>query len=385
MAVAKTKASMINLFKHTNKRLVLLCILVSTYSALLVYSAAYSAGAGMSGALTHIIASFGGLLIAVLLSQIDYENLCAAWPIWAAISLLLVILTFTPLGLNAVGTDDTAWLDLGIGSFSLTFQPSELMKITFIITFATHLSRVQDHIREFKTVALLGLHAAIPILLVFAQGDDGTALVFIMIFLGMLFVSGINSLYYILGLAGISTAVPILWNFMSDDKKARLLCIIPGYIDEYVGSVGWQQYESLKAIGSGQLTGVGYLEGGKGFWFARNNDLIFTVAAEEFGFLGALLLLVLIALMLCEMLRCARQAQDRLGTYICVGMLSLIGAQSIINLGMNLRLLPVIGITLPFFSAGGSSVATLYLGIGLVLSVSFSQQTRRRQGRLHGT
>lgn len=383
MARRSRGASLSALIRYSNLRLILLCLFISTYGCMLVYSAAYSAGAGMSGAVTQIISSLLGLIIAILISQIDYESICSFWPIWAGLALILVLLTFTPLGLNAVGTDDTAWLGIGIGSFQLTFQPSELLKIAFIITFSVHLTRVQEQIRQFKTVLLLALHAAVPILLVFAQGDDGTALVFIMLFLCMLFVSGVNKLYYIFGFAGVSAAVPILWNFLSEDKKARLLCIIPGYIDQYLNTVGWQQYEGLKAIGSGQLTGVGYLEGGNGFWFARNNDLVFTVAAEEFGFLGAILLLVLLALLLLELMMCAHRAQDRLGTYLCTGMMALIGAQSIINLGMNLRLLPVIGITLPFFSAGGSSVATLYLGIGLVLSVSFSQQTRRQRGLLH--
>ena len=126
------------------------------------------------------------------------------------------------------------------------------------------------------------------------------------------------------------------------------------------------------------MAGVGYLNGSNPTLFARNNDLIFTVAAEEFGFIGALLLLGLLGALLYELYRCAKRAQDGLGTYLCVGMMALIGFQSIINLGMNLRLLPVIGITLPFFSAGGSSVLTLYLGIGLALSVSYSERTRKR-------
>ena len=164
---------------------------------------------------------------------------------------------------------------------------------------------------------------------------------------------------------------------MDEDKKARFLCIFPPYVEKYLDSVGYQQFEALKSIGSGQLTGVGYLEGANPNLFARNNDLIFIVAAEEFGFFGGMLLLLLIGLLVYELYRCARRSQDSLGTYICVGMMALIGFQSLINLGMNLRLLPVIGITLPFFSDGGSSVATLYLGIGLVLSVSFSERTRK--------
>jgi rod shape determining protein RodA len=164
---------------------------------------------------------------------------------------------------------------------------------------------------------------------------------------------------------------------MSEDKKARFLCIFPQFVEKYLNSAGWQQFEALKSIGTGQLTGVGFLNGTNPTLFARNNDLIFIVAAEEFGFLGALLLLVILGLLVFEMYRCARHAKNALGTYICIGMMAYIGFQSLINLGMNLRLLPVIGITLPFFSDGGSSVATLYLGIGLVLSVSYSERTRR--------
>lgn len=361
-------------FAYANLRLIILCITASTFGCVLVYSAAYGVGDGWGGSLMQIIASIIGLVVAIFISRMDYEDICSLWPIWSSISILLVLLTFTPLGLNATGTDDTAWLGIG----PLTFQPAELMKISFIISFSMHLSKVQEHIREFKTVLLLCAHGGIHILLVLLQGDDGTALVFICIFLSMLLVSGIHLIYYVLGLAGVCTAVPILWtHFMDEDKKARFLCIFPPYVEKYLESAGWQQFEALKSIGSGRLTGTGYLQGGNPDLFARNNDLIFIVAAEEFGFLGGLLLLVLIGLLVYELYRCARNAQNALGTYICVGMMALIGFQSLINLGMNLRLLPVIGITLPFFSDGGSSVATLYLGIGLALSVSYSERTRK--------
>ncbi len=375
MQLRSPKRSLQAFIQNSNLRLIILILAITVYGCLLVYSASHGYGYGFSGASTHIIAAALGFVAALLISQVDYDNICALWPIWAGLSLLLVLLTFTPLGLNASGTDDTAWLGIG----SLTFQPSELMKIAFIITFSVHLSAVQEKIRNFKTVLLLGIHAMVPIGLVFLQGDDGTAIVFIMIFLSMLFAAGVNLLYYVVGLTGVCVAIPILWSMMSEDKKARILCILPPYVEKYLQTAGWQQFEGLKAIGSGQLTGTGYLNTNNGSLFARNNDLIFTVAGEEFGFIGSLLLLLLLTLLLFELFRCASQARDPLGTYICVGMLALIGFQSIINLGMNLRLLPVIGITLPFFSAGGSSVATLYLGIGLVLSVSFSQSTRRRK------
>ena len=360
---------------YSNIRLILLCFLTSAYGCLLVYSASVGVGEGLSGALIQIAASLGGLILAIFISRFEYDAICSLWPIWSAISLLLVVLTFTPLGVNVAGTDDTAWLRIG----SITFQPAELLKISFIISFSIHLSRVQEHIREFRTVFFLCLHGGVHILLVFLQGDDGTALVFIAIFLSMLLISGVNLLYYILGFAGVCAVVPILWTFFMDEqKKARFLCIFPPFVEKYLNSAGWQQFEALKSIGTGQLTGVGYLNGTNPTLFARNNDLIFIVAAEEFGFLGGMLLLVILGLVMFEMYRCARHAKDPLGSYICVGMLAYIGFQSLINLGMNLRLLPVIGITLPFFSDGGSSVATLYLGIGLVLSVSYSERTRQK-------
>ncbi|MBE6806466.1 MAG: FtsW/RodA/SpoVE family cell cycle protein [Ruminococcaceae bacterium] len=363
--------------RYSNLRLILLCILASAFGCILVYSWSYGVGQGFGGVSIQIIASILGFLIALFISRVDYENICALWPLWTGFSLLLVLLTYTPLGLNAAGTDDTAWLAIG----PITFQPSELLKISFIISMSMHLVKVQEHIREFKTVLLLGMHGAFHIFLVFLQGDDGTALVFIAIFLSMMLVSGVNLLYFIIGFAGVFSAIPILWTFfMSDDKKARFLCILPGYIDRFLETEGWQQFEALKSIGSGQLTGVGYLEGHNPDLFARNNDLIFIVAAEEFGFIGGMLLFVLIALLVYELYRSARMAQDALGSYLCIGMMALIGFQSLINLGMNLRVLPVIGITLPFFSDGGSSVLTLYLGIGLALSVSFSERTRRRNG-----
>lgn len=375
MAYGKSAADGIRSFlRYSNLRLIILCIVCSVFGCMLVYSASYGVGTGWSGAIMQVIASAVGITVALIVSRLDYENICALWPLWSGISILLVILTFTPLGLNATGTDDTAWLAIG----PITFQPAELMKISFIISFSMHLSKVQEHIRSFRTVLFLCLHGGIHILLVFLQGDDGTALVFIAIFLSMMLISGINLIYYVLGFSAVCGIIPILWTqFMDEDKKARFLCILPPYVEKYLEGAGWQQFEALKSIGSGQLTGSGYLQGANPTLFARNNDLIFIVAAEEFGFLGGMFLLILIGLMVCELYRSAKHAPDSLGTYICIGMMALIGFQSLINLGMNLRVLPVIGITLPFFSDGGSSVATLYLGIGLALSVSYSERTRR--------
>ena len=361
--------------RNTNKSLVLLCMLASGYGILLVYSAALSLNySGPKTVIMQILATAAGLIAALVIAKFDYESICNLWPVWAVIAFVLVFLTYTPLGLNVQGTDDTAWLAIPVIG---TFQPAELMKIAFIITFSKHLVAVREQINRPLTVLLLILHGAVPILMVMKQGDDGTALVFICIFAAMMFAAGLKPVYILAaaGLAGL--AVPLAWNMLDDKKKARFLSLIQ--IDEYLRRTGWQQYQGLTAMGSGQLWGVGYLQGGQHQLYARNNDFIFTVAGEEFGFIGSLVLLLLLTLIILVILRDALHARDRLGMFLCVGMMALIGFQSIINIGMTVRLLPVIGITLPFFSAGGSSVATLYLGIGLILSVHYSSRARNKE------
>lgn len=358
--------------RGSNKLLILLCAVSSAYGVALVYSAAHSSGFSASGFITQLAASAGGLFLALVISRIDYEAICSIWPVYVVISLILMILTFTPLGLNVSGTDDTAWIGIPPGSSNpiFTIQPSELMKIVFIITFSKHLAYVREHVSRPLTVLGLCAHGLFPAVLVFLQGDDGTALVFLCIFASMLLVSGLKPLYFLAAGTGVAAMVPLIWNHLDQQKVDRILALI--YPEQYLSTTGWQQDHALTAIGSGQLWGVGYLEGGGNGLYARNNDFIFTVAGEEFGFIGAFALFLLIVLIVVAMLIGALRARDRLGMFLCTGMMSLIGFQSLINLGMNLRLLPVIGITLPFFSAGGSSVFTLYLGIGLVLSVCYA-------------
>ncbi len=363
--------------RHAPWPMVLLCLLASAYSVVLVYSVAKTSGTGSSGYLFHSIASAAGLVIALVIASIDYENLCSLWPIYAGVGLILMLLTYTPLALNVVGTDDTAWLYIPLGAQRITFQPSELLKIVFIITFSKHLCTVKDKLDRLSHILLLCLHGAVPALMVFKQGDDGTALVFVCIFLTMMFAARLPKRYYVIAGGGVAAALPLLWFFFLDDvKKARFLCLFQ--VEEYRLTTGWQQYLGLMAMGSGQLTGLGFGEGGAHALFARNNDFIFTVAGEEFGFIGSILLLILLLGILSFIFHCARTARDAFGSFLCVGMLGYIGFQSIINLGMVTRLIPVIGITLPFFSAGGSSVLTLYLGVGLVMSVYLSSRKQHK-------
>ena len=368
-----------NLWRYSHHALILLCIATSAFGLVLVYSANQYMGIGLRSWAVQLAATVLGLFLAIVMSRFDYSTLARLSPAAAVIAIFLVILTYTPLGLNVTGTDDTAWLGFPFGSDNpwITFQPSELLKVVFILTFARHLYTVREHIDRLPTFLLLCLHGAVPALLVFAQGDDGTALMFLIIFLCMLFAAGLRTWYWLVGATGLLAGLPLVWIYFFDEyKKARILCLLPHLVETYKMDAGWQQYNGIQALGSGQLTGVGFMQGGSPDVYSRNADFIFTVAGEEFGFLGAFLVLVLLACVILAIWRAAMAARDSMGFYLCVGMLSYIGFQSIINIGMATRLLPVIGITLPFFSAGGSSAATLYLGIGLVLSVYYSSRAR---------
>jgi len=308
-----------------------------------------------------------GIPMACYVSLIQYRQLATHWYLLAAPSLILMALTFTSLGYEVPGTDDRNWLLVPLGSQSFLFQPSELLKIVFVVTLSYHIATLGNRIR--KPLPLLGVcaHGAIPILLIFLQGDDGNAFVCIVVFATLLIVGGLPLGYIIGGSVSLVTIAPLVWQQMTPDKKARFLCLFQ--IDAYRNTTGWQQELSVTAIGAGGLYGVGYLQGGEDNLYARQNDFIFTVAGEEFGFLGAVLVLVLFTLILLLLYRSARKSAEPIGKLLCIGLFALTATQAIINIGMTLRVMPVLGITLPFFSAGGSSLLTLFLGVGIAMSV----------------
>lgn len=308
-----------------------------------------------------------GILTACCMSFVNYRQLTARWYLLASPVLALMALTFTPLGYEVPGTDDRNWLLLSLGSHNFLLQPSELLKIVFIVTFSQHIASLGDRIRQPLPLLGLCVHGAVPILLIFLQGDDGNALVCMVLFVTLLIVGGLPLRYSIGGAVSLIAIVPLVWQQMSPDKKERFLCLFQ--VEAYRNTTGWQQELSVTAIGAGGLCGVGYLQGGKDRLYARQNDFIFTVAGEEFGFFGAVAVLILLSVILVSLYRTARKSAEPTGRLLCVGLLVLIAVQAIVNVGMTLRVMPVLGITLPFFSAGGSSLLTLFFGVGLAMSV----------------
>lgn len=354
-------------FINTDKILWFLVICCTVISAVLLSSVERAGGLFVR---TQIMAACIGIVIAIVISVIDYEYITRYWWLLAILSFGLFIYVFL-FGITISGTDDTAWIRLPGG---LTFQPSELVKIFFIVTFAKHLDVLvnKDKLKTFLGVSGLLLHVGIPVLIIHMQGDDGSALIFFFIMLVMCIVAGLQARYFIILGSVLAIGLPLLWNFFLNDEHRNRILALFDLDSNALTNYGYQQYQSKVSIASGELTGYGVGQGyrtGVGFVPEQENDFIFSVAGEEMGFLGSILILILLLSLIVKVFFIGMSARDKMGSYIAYGMFGLLASQTIINLGMVLGLLPVIGITLPFFSAGGTSSMCLYFGIGLVQSV----------------
>lgn len=377
----KKLANNLKLFiNQTDKLLVFLCLFASACGVMMVHSATLNniseAKIISRDTLIMIIAITTGVILFFLISLIDYEITLRMWPIIAAACLILMFSLFI-WGVGPENRSDAkSWLPIA----GINFQPSELLKIGFVLTFTMHIDTVKERINEYKNIILLLIHGLIPIALVILTGDLGSALVFIIIFFGMLFVAGV-SLRYFLGVFAMSVvALPIFWiEFFSDFQKQRFLAVYyPKALSSTVyKALIYQQQQSINAIGSGEFLGKGLFKGSftqSGLIPVDESDMIFSVVGEELGFIGCVALLLLLSLIILKIVLVGRKSKDNIGSIICYGIAFMIGAQSIINIGMCLKLLPCIGITLPFFSAGGSSNLCVYIGLGIIMSIYRANQ-----------
>lgn len=359
-----------NFFTKSDMILWLLAISASVYSLFLISSMERSSN--YSYMTPQILALVLGYVAAIALTFIDYRFIARMWWLLMGLSLVLLALVFV-IGRNVTGTDDTAWIILPGG---LSFQPSELVKVFFIITFSKHLQVLKENEMLYRLSGVLSLviHMAIPVALIHMQGDDGTVLIFLFMFLIMCFIGGVQLRYFLIMLLLLAAGIPLLWTyFLNNEHKNRFTAIFD--IDgNALTNYGWQQYQGKVSIASGGLTGTGLGNGPRvetGIVPEQENDFIFTVAGEELGFIGCLLLLSILLFICVKLIINAMSARDYLGRMICVGVFSMIGVQTVINIGMVLGLLPVVGITLPFFSSGGTSLLSVLIGIGLVQSVYY--------------
>ncbi|MBP1560671.1 MAG: FtsW/RodA/SpoVE family cell cycle protein [Oscillospiraceae bacterium] len=367
-------------FRKLDKPLFLATCGVSAFSVLLMYSLVYNGVTGKDARMYRIqfVCLCAGAAAALIMSALDYHKFIKLWFLYVPGAIGLTLLTFTPLAYKPVeSADDAAWINLGF----TTVQPSEFLKIAFILSFALHLSKVGDKINHIGNVALLCFHGAVPTLIVVAQGDDGTAIVFFCIFLCMMFSAGISWKYILPCVIAAPVAVWVLWTkIMLPHQKMRFLVLFeenPMSNPEFA-DIAYQQYWGKLALGSGQLFGKGLFADEYVSVPEVQNDFIFTYVGQCLGFLGCIALVAALSFICLKILADSRIAKDDMGKFICIGVFALLFIHCVLNLGMVLGVMPVIGVPLPFVSQGGSSMASLFVCIGLVMSVySHSEKNYR--------
>ena len=312
-----------------------------------------------------------GLVVLLLAASFDYRLLKVYAGIIYVSSLVLLLLVRTPLGTSVKGAQ--RWFEL----FGFQLAPSEIAKIALIAMLAAFLSEIRGDLTLRDVFRASGL-AAIPAFLVFLQPDLGTSIVFAAILVGMLVVAGARARY--LGILALTAAVLIVSGFqvglVREYQIERLTAFLdPGSAD---AAALHNREQAEIAIGSGGLTGVGFLQGTQtnlDFVPEQHTDFVFTVVGEEFGFVGAFSLLLLYALLLWRAIRIALISRDPFGTLLATGIVSMLALQIFVNIGMNVGIMPITGIPLPFVSYGGSSLLMNCAAIGLLLNVHMRRFT----------
>ncbi len=313
--------------------------------------------------------TFVGIAVVFIVASIDYRLLGSLHSfIYGFILFILGLVA----GLGAVGAAGAqSWLNVG-----LQVQPSELGKILLVVTLGQHLADRYEDMGRLRTVLVSLGHMAIPAGMVFVQPDLGTTSVIMVVWFVMIWAAGLRlkhlALFMLVGLV----MMPVLWVNMEQYQKQRIISFIAPGSDK---DAQYNIDQALISIGSGGLMGRGYGNGSQTqgrFLRVRHTDFIFSVIAEEMGFLGAATVIALMGVVIWRCLRGAALAADPLGSLICYGVAAMIFFQTMVSIGMNLSILPVTGLTLPFVSSGGSSLVTMLIGIGLVESVVMRRRLR---------
>lgn len=371
-------------FKKGDIMLLFLCLLSSGYGLLLIFSATRYENSYKS-----VIVQFIGIILGVvaymLITFVDLQLFIDKhWKPTLIASIILILLLLTPLGLSVGG--NLNWLAISkiIPGFPLNLQPNEIVKLPFILLLSLQITKIQDQGRDISslpsliqiggfTVFMLGLIAVVC-------GDMGMCVIYMMIFVFMAWASGVKVRWFILVGGGLILAAVILWLFILPDTKwwndyriMRFRVVLDHDLDPM--NKGYQQTRSLLAIGSGQLFGQGYLQGpytqstSPSTLPARQTDFIFAVCGEELGLVGCILLLLVLGSVVLRCIWVGRHASTPFDAYVCMGVAGMLLVQIALNVGMCLFVLPVMGLTLPFISYGGSSIITLFAAMGLVSSV----------------
>ena len=319
-----------------------------------------------------------GILLFIAMTVIDVDIFAQHWTWLYGLSALL-LLSLIPFGAVS-DTGNNGWLRF----FGIGIQPTEIVKLAFIIVLAKQLAYLKDYknLNSVTSVAQIVGHFILMFGLILVTAQDlGSALVYFFIFAVMLFVAGVKIYWFIMGAAAIACMVPIFWTyFLEDYQRNRILAPYDSSIDPDNTGINWQQNQSKIALASGQLTGTGLGEGTQSQSNAipgKHTDFIFAVIGEELGLIGACLVLLLLMIIVVRCIQVGLRSGSIMSMLVCFGVAATVVFQTFENVGMCIGIAPVVGITLPFFSYGGSSLFSMFAAMGLVSGIKYRPKPAR--------
>ena len=360
------------IIKKYDKVLMFLFFSAVIIGLIFIYSATRSMNGNLKFIIVQCVGIFIGMVLMFVITYIDYEDLTDLWKFFVVISLFLLVLVLI-IGIGAESTGTKGWIRFG----GIGIQPAEIVKICFIITFAKHLDTIKHDINYIKNIFAMLLHLAVPLALILAQPDFGSAMVFVFIFVVMVFVANIDWRYILAAIGSGGIIGVVAWFFfLKSYQKDRIYALFNP--EAAAESYGYHVVQSKIAIGSGQVTGKGLLNGIQtqlGYLPEKHTDFIFSVIGEEGGIIMCMITTLILMGMILRCIKIAREAKDELGSFICMGVAAMWLFHTFENIGMTLGIMPVTGIPLPFISYGGSSVMTNCMALGLVLNVYMRRKT----------
>ncbi|MEG0876904.1 MAG: FtsW/RodA/SpoVE family cell cycle protein [Oscillospiraceae bacterium] len=357
-----------------------LCFISSIFGIIVIASATHSLPEGSTRYLLVQVASmFIGIGLFVVFTVIDLDIIADKWAAIIVFELFMMLLLLTPLG-YADNTGNRAWLRFGF----VGVQPAEVVKVAFIVVMSKHISYLKNYksLSSPLSVAQLVFHLMFILgIIVVISKDMGSALVFLFIFIVMLFAAGLKFYWFIIGLAAAAAVAPFFWTHVLNQRyRDRILCPYLDTIDPTGFDIRWQSNQSKLALASGQLSGTGLYKGQQtqsGVLPEKQTDFIFSVIGEELGMIACC---AVILLLLCIIIRCiyiGLKSQNTMSMLVCFGVAGGLIFQTFENVGMCIGIAPVIGITLPFFSYGGSSMFSTFAAMGLISGVKYRPKPER--------
>lgn len=348
--------------------LLILCLVTSGYGGIMVASAtnAEKFGSNLKYIIIHLAATALGVALFAAVSSIDVDAMSEHRGAMVAFNVFMLLLLI-PFGTDN-NTGNRSWLDIPL--FPVMIQPAEICKITYIIIMASVMSANQNNVSSFKSVMQMVFHLGLVVGLNMALSRDaGVSLIFVFIFIGMAFAGGVSMLWFALALAGIAVMIPVAWPLIGQYQRERILVLIDPEFDKLGIGARYHSKINLQSLTGGGLTGQGLFNGNRtqgGNLFAQHTDYIFSSMGEELGFFGCVAVMLLEFAIIARCIQVGSRCPDYMRRLICYGAASALMFQMLINVGMCIGVMPVIGLTLPLISYGGSSVVTIYAMLGLV-------------------